>query len=220
VAFGLFAKLAVLYACVLWLQHELPPLIITMIPTLGWSVAVTGVIGVLCSVLIYVVTHREFWSLENTAARFLGTAAVLGLALSWFVLSGSTLLQFPGSQALIRDYSATLQMCLSAAVMWKLFWEVSLLRHLWCPHATTLKRSAQLHVGPLANVLLARVMCALLGGLIFPWLALGDIRSTSIGTVYHLCVLGMWLALMCGELLERYLFFAGVAAPRMPGSVR
>jgi DMSO reductase anchor subunit len=29
-----------------------------------------------------------------------------------------------------------------------------------------------------------------------------------------------WVACLAGELLERYLFFAAVAAPRMPGGVR
>ena len=52
-------------------------------PVLGWSVVVTGLIGVLCSVMIYVVTGREFWNFTRTAWKFGLTSVVLGIAATW-----------------------------------------------------------------------------------------------------------------------------------------
>ncbi len=61
------------------------------IPLLDWSLglghwtlpvaaAATGLLGLYCSVMIYVDTRREFWRFAQTAPRFFGTAAVVALA--------------------------------------------------------------------------------------------------------------------------------------------
>jgi formate dehydrogenase iron-sulfur subunit len=42
--------------------------------------AVLGVIGLGCSAMVYVDTHRHFWRWTQTAPRFLGTAALVALA--------------------------------------------------------------------------------------------------------------------------------------------
>ena len=45
------------------------------------ATAVLGLAGLFCSVMIYVDTRRVFWRLAQTGPRFLGTAAVAGLAM-------------------------------------------------------------------------------------------------------------------------------------------
>jgi DMSO reductase anchor subunit len=42
----------------------------------------TGLLGLGCSVMIYVDTRRHFWRLAQTAPRFLGTAVLVALALT------------------------------------------------------------------------------------------------------------------------------------------
>ena len=67
-AFGGFMPLAVAYA--------LKPL-----PALGAAAAVIGVVGVLCSALIYAATPR--WSLPQVLTRFFGCAALAGGITAW-----------------------------------------------------------------------------------------------------------------------------------------
>lgn len=49
-------------------------------PALAPAAALTGVLGLACSVMIYVDTRRSFWRLAQTGPRFFGTATVLALA--------------------------------------------------------------------------------------------------------------------------------------------
>ena len=50
------------------------------IPALATASATVGLIGLFCSVMIYVDTRREFWCFAQTAPRFFGTAALFALA--------------------------------------------------------------------------------------------------------------------------------------------
>jgi Fe-S-cluster-containing dehydrogenase component/DMSO reductase anchor subunit len=220
VAFGLYAKLAALHAGLLWFRDELPFDGAPLNRLVGWGVVTTGVAAVICSVMIYVVTRREFWRLENTALRFGLTSLVLGLATGWVTLSMAEVFDIAAGDAAIRELADSFRLWLGIAVLAKLGWEFALLRHLWSPHGTTLKLSAQLHTGPLANLTIARALCGLLGGLVFPALAVSELGGESIGPAYHVFVLGTFVALLSGELLERYEYFAGVATPRMPGAIR
>lgn len=67
VAFGGFMPLAIAYAVV--------PVL-----ALGVVAAAVGLIGVLCSVLIYTTTRRASWSVPRVTARFFGGAAISGTA--------------------------------------------------------------------------------------------------------------------------------------------
>jgi Fe-S-cluster-containing dehydrogenase component/DMSO reductase anchor subunit len=72
VAFGAFTGLAGPYALALWLGRPMP--------VLGAAVAVSGVVGVGCSVMIYAVTRRPAWRAPVVAWQFARTSAVCGLA--------------------------------------------------------------------------------------------------------------------------------------------
>ena len=239
VAFGLFAGLAVTYAVWSWLESvgwlgrfgawgvtaaagsatETGPAL-----WLGWSVALSGAAGVLCSVMVYQYTKRDFWNGPATACRFLLTTAVLGLAAAWLPL----LIIAGGSDAglataAVDRYGTLLCRGLIAASSAKLLFEASLFRHLAVRSTTSLKRTARLMTGALASVTMARFAAGLLGGLAMPALLLLSRVPTSPehgqDLVFVVLVGMLFAACLAGELLERYLFFAAVAAPKMPGTM-
>jgi Fe-S-cluster-containing dehydrogenase component/DMSO reductase anchor subunit len=72
VAFGAFTGLAAPYALALWQGRPLP--------LLGAAVAVWGLVGVGCSVMIYATTHRASWRVSSVTWKFALTTIVCGLA--------------------------------------------------------------------------------------------------------------------------------------------
>ncbi len=80
-----------------------------------------------------------------------------------------------------------------------------------------------LMTGELSNYTLARFAAGLAGGIVIPAILLIRMRSED-GPADPIALAALtavlFLACMVGELLERYLFFAAVAAPRMPGGIR
>ena len=234
-AFGAFAGLAMLYAvwswpgAAVWLERW-------GLATgsgagmgagsqLGWGVALSGTAGVLCSVMVYAYTKRDFWNGPATACRFLLTTAVLGLAAAWLPL---LLIAVAGRDAglaatAVDHYGTLLCQALIAASAAKLLFEAALFRHLAARSTTSLKRTARLMTGALSNVTLARFAVGLLGGLAMPALLLVSRVPThpehGQDVVFTVLAGMLFVACLAGELLERYLFFAAVASPRMPGTL-
>jgi Fe-S-cluster-containing dehydrogenase component/DMSO reductase anchor subunit len=193
VAFGLFAFLAMGYALVS----------ITGAGTaasrdlLGNAVAVTGFVGIACSVLIYHVTRRAWWTASITGFKFFMTAALLGIA-STIVLVES------------QDVAAKLSSLVVTASVIKLLGELAILVHLRDKRYTDLKRSAVLLVVDLRHWSVARVFALVLGGIVLPSAGAPSLPRSLIS-------LGL---LVIGELLERTLFFAAASTPGMPKGVR
>jgi Fe-S-cluster-containing dehydrogenase component/DMSO reductase anchor subunit len=209
VAFGAFAKLAMAYAALLWLRDRLPAWVSDQTPLVAWGVVGSGLTGVFCSVMIYVATQREFWSFDRTLLKFALTTALLGTATLGAVMA---VVGQAGSEQLQLSQMLTRAVLLIGVA--KLSFELSLFRHLLSPHLTTLGRSAQLHLGPLRRVTIARYLLGIAGAIVLPvWL----LRSPSSAAGMSVAIL---VLLTAGEFLERYLYFAAVAAPRMPGAVR
>jgi hypothetical protein len=103
----------------------------------------------------------------------------------------------------------------------KLAFESLIFRHLLRKQTTPLKRSALLMTGPLVRWTRARFACGLLGGFVLPLVLrslLDDVVPASPAMIATSA--GLFVLCVLGELLERYLFFAAVAAPRMPGTIR
>ena len=226
VAFGLFAALAAAYAAWLGLEHagwigqqgDARPAV-----WLGWSVALSGTAGVICSVMVYQYTKRDFWNGPATACRFLLTTAVLGLAAAWIPLMIATAAGAAAAGAAIDAYGAMLCRGLMAATAAKLLFEAALFRHLASRQTTSLKRTAQLMSGALLNVTIMRFAAGLLGGIAMPALLLlsrvPSIPAHGQDLVFGVLVAMLVAACLAGELLERYLFFAAVASPKMPGKL-
>jgi len=222
-AFGAFAGLAATYAAAVHMMPHVAMITPAMVNAMAWSVALAGIAGVFCSAMIYIFTRRDLWSPLQTGIRFTLTTALLGVASVWVsMLLMAGILGTPESQAIVGRLgmrSAQLLMALSAC---KLLWEASVLRHLLSRQMTSLKRTALLMVRQLSNVTLMRFAAGALGGIIIPAMLLGSL--TNVGEAaspkFLVAVTAMVFACVVGELLERYLFFAAVAAPRMPGGVR
>ena len=238
-AFGVFAGLAVIYAAWSWAGSagwlgRLAGWGATAAPGaavgagfgwwLGWAVALSGAAGVFCSVMVYDYTKRDFWNGPATAGRFFLTTAVLGLAAAWLPLS----IVAAGSDgelaaAAIDRYGPLLCRGLIVATAAKLLFEAAVFRHLASRSTTSLKRTAWLMTGALCNVTMARFAAGLLGGLAMPGLLLLSRVPAPPGQgqdlVFAVLVGMLFVACLAGELLERYLFFAAVASPRMPGTL-
>jgi DMSO reductase anchor subunit len=226
VAFGLFAKLAALYAGVVLvgrLSRSLDPATVELTAeTLGWAVVASGIIALFCSAMIYVFTQRECWSFTRVIVRFTLTAALLGVGVVWF--SALALMLFapsPELAELLELHGPWLCRALVAVAAARLMWDAAIFRHLLVRRTTPLKRSAQLMTRQLSSVTLARFAAGLLGGIVMPGLLLGYLSTSAGGNHPQFAIATATLCLAClaGELLERFLFFAACATPRMPGTI-
>jgi DMSO reductase anchor subunit len=156
-----------------------------------------GLIGLFCSVMIYVDTQRPFWRFSQTAPRFFGTAFVLGLA----------------TALCAKNTSPAIAAGLVLATLFKLAIEARPLRVLDDDDETLTperKTALLLTETSLRSVLSLRYFLALFAGILLP------ITFMSM----HLSTSWAWLALaglMGAEVAERYLYFRAVVAPKMPG---
>lgn len=221
VAFGLFAKLACALAMVLWFAPS-GSWLAGLAPGLSYAVGASGLLGVFCSAMIYVRTGRECWSPVRVTLKFLLTAAWLGAAALWLSLLLAAIVA-PTTElaALNARLGPWLAQGIAAVAAWKLAWEAGIFAHMLSRRMTALRRSAMLMAGELSGVTLARFSAGALGGLFAPLLLLSS-GATSSGNFLRFAVLvgAMFVASLVGELLERKLFFAACAAPRMPGGMR
>jgi formate dehydrogenase iron-sulfur subunit len=223
-AFGLFAKFAVLYALAFWAEPlaglvgvKLPPASVLM-PVrvaLGWLVAISGALGIFCSMMLYQVTARRWWSAARTSVRFALTSAVLGLATTSVTLLVTGFIE--SGVAAARSQVATLMLPLAIVSALKLLTDAEIFMHLRERGLGELKRTASLLVGELRQPAALRFVLGALGTLLSLALSSG---APTIGTIGMLVfVLTVWGCLLAGELLERVLFFRAVSAPKMPGAV-
>ncbi len=224
VMFGVFAALACLYAGALVVPNRLS----LSAGTIGWlarGVVVAGMAAVYCSVMIYASVRREFWDFSRTAVRFTLTTVSLGLATLWFNLAVMAAID-PSDDVLTIVDQAGPAICqlLVIVTAGKLLWEALLFRHFLSRSMTPLKRSALLMSRDLASPTVARFALGILGGIVAPalcWRLLSSAGQSENWQLQWLLAAAILLgASLLGELLERYLFFAAVAAPRMPGGIR
>jgi formate dehydrogenase iron-sulfur subunit len=224
VAFGAFAGLACVYAAVALAPVETFGSLNELSASLAWAVVVVGGAAISCSVMIYALPQRDLWTPARTGIRFLLTAVCLGIATLW--LSALVLAVTRPSSATVgfaEQAGRLLCLALLVAATAKLLWEASLLRHLLSRNMTSMRRSALLVKGELANVALARFALGALGGIVMPAFLLSHFSAEGakwqpVQSLIFASVL--FAACLAGEVLERYLFFAAVAGPRMPGGLR
>ena len=194
------------------------------ISLLAGSVVAVGVVAVFCSVMIYASVRRDLWDFSRTVTRFALTSALLGLATLWLSLAALALIRPTESHlALVAAAGPTICYSLMIVACVKLGWEAMLLRHLLSRVMTPMKRSALLMIRDLANPAVARFALGGLGGFVAPALLLRQFSAATLDNAQlqlGVATLLLFGASLAGELLERYLFFAAVAAPRMPGGIR
>jgi formate dehydrogenase iron-sulfur subunit len=214
-ALGLFVKLAIVSA-VLSAAPLLPEfpgkeLIIPYADHVQVAAALAGVLGIFCSVMVYVATGRAQWSATPTGLKFFGTALVLG---SSSVLAVGL---FSSPQSLGIDHVAEVLLCVVlGATGVKLLLDVALLRKHKDRQLSVEKRMARVMLGDLRAITGLRLALSLLGGLLLPALLLGS----KLGADPRVPVAAMVVLLLGGELAERALFFRAAPASRMPGGLR
>jgi DMSO reductase anchor subunit len=216
VAFALFALLAASYGTV------------TAAPMLGLasgttaiaraaailrnSAAAAGVLGVFCSVMVYVATKREQWSSAQTGMKFFGSTALLGTAMFLAVGICTSHRLEP-----IDHVSRSLFFLVFLVTSVKVLYEARVLLHVRDARQSTEKRMATVMLGDLLMATKLRFGFALAGGVLVPFFlwAQGFGRNMAVPATVIMLVL-----LALGEIGERYLFFSAAPASRMPGSIR
>jgi formate dehydrogenase iron-sulfur subunit len=205
VVFGVFAKLALMYGLL-----SAAPFAAPFAAPLQIAAALAGVVGVFCSVMVYVATRREQWAGSETGVRFFGTTLALGAA---SVLCVGTLTA--GSvrpDAMLRP----LLFVVMVAMGIKLVFEARLLLYARSKQQTVRKRMALLMLGDLSVATRLRFALGVLGGLVLP---LACFRGWLANEYLPAAVTGMLLVITGAELAERYLFFRAAPGSRMPGGV-
>jgi formate dehydrogenase iron-sulfur subunit len=190
VAFGIYIVLLAASVAVA-LANRNPPAVFVSFVTL------IGLLTVFCSAMIYHDTQRPLWNWKRSLPLFFGTTAILGAA-------GAVTLQ--SSRALLAT--------IVVAVVAKLGVEIFTLRHGTRRGLAPLKKTALLVTGHFQHVAIARMLCVVTGGIGLPVLLM-----TNAFHSWPSAAAFMFILLLTAELLERYLFFVAVAAPKMPGNI-
>jgi formate dehydrogenase iron-sulfur subunit len=217
--FGLFAPLALAHVALLLLRPGWYGAHPGLQSALAAALFAAGIAGLASSVMVYHVVKRPFWRASIAGVKFAGTALVLGLAAAlvsseWASALGSSI----SGTTISPGHSRLLCLGLMAAVATKLIFESTLLVHLKDSELTPLRRSALLVIGPLVSPALLRLALGVFGGLVLPFLLVVDEPPTLAGVRMGVVMLAL-AALVGGEIAERYLFFAAVSRPKMPGGL-
>lgn len=165
--------------------------------------AIAGLLAIGSSVMVYHVVRRPAWSAIRSAPHFFGTAAILGPAVAW------PLAPYP--------WRTPLLIVLAIASAFKMAFEASIFRHLRDAELTPLKTTALLmrKVPRLRARTGFRFALGIAGGIAIPLILSGPGGSLSASAINELAILCL-VGTFAGEILERNLFFAAVAAPSMP----
>jgi DMSO reductase anchor subunit len=148
------------------------------------------------------------------------SALVLGLATLWTLVEVGSFTADAARSAGAAIGRGSLVAALVLVMTGKLVFELSLLRHLRNVHQTPLRRAAQLHISQLANAWLARLVLGLVGGIVLPLLCQKTSLIDELGPWRWLPLCSLTLAIVAGELIERYLFFTAAVSPKMPGAIQ
>jgi formate dehydrogenase iron-sulfur subunit len=158
----------------------------------GSATALAGVAGVTASACIYLVRPRPAWNSKHTVAEFYLTGALLGPLLAATMQLGS------------RRWLTMLIVGVASVQLLNLA-----LKFLWLASSDTfeLKATARLLSTQLRFLFMCRSALLVLGGIVLP------LWSTSM--IATVAALG---AVLCGELVGRYLFFVSVVPKNMAAS--
>lgn len=218
VAFGAFAPLASVYAALTWFEPNWFTNRPAVQQALAAAAALTGLIGVGCGVMVYHVVRRPFWHAGRSGVRFLGTTVLLGLSTTLLALHAASLVA--GTKVAAAHVASGQPLCLwvAAVAAGKLLVELTSFTHLRDGQFTPLRRTAVLMAGLLAGVTATRFALGFSGGVALPFL----LWSADVTTAPWLILAGStlsFLAVLGGELAERYLFFTAVVRQKMPGGL-
>ena len=226
--FGAFAGLALAYALGAWADTVLGALGLPALAAsaadhvrhwLGGAVAVTGLLGVMCSAMLYAVTRRASWRLSYSGPRFLASTAVLGLSLTLLVFAAAA---YAGEHVPGRVVAGLYEALIGVSAF-KLILEASVFSQLRVSQVSDLKRTALLMWGELAKLTQLRFALGVMGGLCLPWLLAPfidpNIENLKLGVTPLVIASAGFICLLIGELTERSLFFMAAVSAKMPGAI-
>lgn len=186
VVFGGVAPMLILYTSRPWL-----PVPDWMAPLIGVLLILGGLSGVFCSAMIYVDTHRPYWSGPRTFLRFFGVFMVAGFGAHAYLERSGMWGWMTGMLLLIL---ATADVS-----------DLRLARHVGHP----VRRSSQLLGGPLWGWLCLRTFFSTLASLF--WIVAIELGLYGYGMAMTVTI--------AAELTGRLIFFKAVDAPKMPGGL-
>jgi len=172
------------------------------------STALLGLSGVFCSAMIYIDTHRTFWSRGLTFTKFFGTALLLGSAATAALLGWTGIVgigSVPGS--VIRNFAVAAMIIRTALFVWESNNLRTSLRNETAPNHRSALVIWQLQ-RPLA---MARALLFVIST------AFGALAISGAGTSGAICATVSFFSTFVSQIIERYFFFSAVVAPRMPG---
>jgi formate dehydrogenase iron-sulfur subunit len=218
IAFAAFALLAALYAGARYQFDNLPVVVRQSVDGLGHATALVGVLALFCSIMLYHVTRRQWWSGGRTGFKFAFTSVLLGWAVMLTVAFGIAAVRGVPLSAELIAFARSGACSLAALTVIKLGGEAAIFLHLRDRQQGDLKRSALLLTGDLRNVTSCRFLLGLLGGIFVPLVFLSGLTPTRIGLAIAASILSL-VCLLSGEIFERMTFFTALSAPRMPGGL-
>ena len=229
VGFGIFSGLATVYAALFWLDPiqsfigiELPGFLKSsnLRDSFGLAVAASGILGVICSVMVYDDCKKELWRGSITGLKFFGTTIGLGLnTILATSLSAVFFMEIQNENA-IGTYVSALALIAAGVFTAKLAWEASIFRHLNDTTYSMAKRSALLMKHHLMIQTRLRYIFGLVGGVVLPLfiykMSQNEMTPDNLRNLVILAIVSLVISLV-GEFLERFLFFAAGVSKKMPG---
>lgn len=168
-----------------------------------------GVVAVACSAMIYVATGRALWSAPRTGLEYACTTAGLGVAVL------ATVLPWSAQHQLVLLGIATLS-CAAAFLPKWLDWRRSAQTH-GAGRELSLRSGNLLH-GALARPWRMAGLALVSSAGVVLWVGLDQLSTTSsnpsLSYLGWVCVVTLFVS----QLLMRWLGFASVVYPRMPGA--
>ncbi len=180
-----------------------------------WAALFVGVVGIGCSMMIYIDTRRHAWASSRTVPLFLGTLLALGALGAALAIVASAVLT---GRAGVGPAIPLLVLGLVAlGVKWRLEEAHVEDTDVDANRSRALERGRQLLRGPLrprARVRLVFAACGAVGAalsislLAFGWPGFPGLLLLMMGGSLLLCTIG--------EIVERHLYFTAEASPGMP----
>jgi formate dehydrogenase iron-sulfur subunit len=186
------------------IHHAGVPVRVLALVTCLW-----GLLGVYCSAMVYVDTRRAFWSKAMTFPKFFGTTLLLGSGAAACVLAWNDFFGVADLSTLTR-VAATVAMLVRTALF---VWEGATF------HAARVDRDHANHLSAMTIWSLQRGLLRLRMILFLISSIFGLLSITHGGMVGASCGNISLLATVASQIMERYLFFTAVIAPRMPGGI-
>jgi Fe-S-cluster-containing dehydrogenase component/DMSO reductase anchor subunit len=185
------------------------PAFASFAPVLSWSTALIGVAAVYCSAMIYIDTRRPFWRPQQTFPRFFGCMLLLGASAGAPLLAWSRVVFGQGELGPIQ--LAAMAALIIRTVLFA--WEWFTLQRATADPAHEFHRSART-VRTLQPHLIAarRILFAI--STVF-----GLLGMFVAGVPSAVCATISLATTSASLIIERYIYFTTVVAPRMPGNV-